>query len=148
MKVRGTVAALAALTMMLAACGEDIEFVTLNVGECFDNPQMDGSGLTDVDIVDCAESHVGEVFATTTAPDGEFPGEAALAAQAEGECLGSAFESYVGVDYNSSAYYVIPIFPSEASWDAGDRVVHCVLADGNNLSSASPVEGSLRGTGR
>lgn len=148
MKLRGIIAAVAASAVLLVACGEEVEFVSLSVGQCFDNPQMDGSGLTDVDVVDCDEPHVGEVYAAVTVRDGGFPGTAVLQAQAEEECLGTAFESYVGVDYNSSSLYAIPVFPSEASWEAGDRTTYCIAADGSDLATASPLEGSSRDSGR
>lgn len=148
MKLRKFTAALAVLATLLIACGEDVEVLTLSVGECFDAPEMDGSNLVDVNIVDCDAPHTGEVYAAITASDSEFPGDDALVSRAEQECLGAAFESYVGIDYDSSDFYAIPVFPSAESWEAGDRATYCVIADGSQLASANAVEGSLRGAAR
>jgi hypothetical protein len=44
-------------------------------------------GVSDVPTVDCSEPHDNEVFATYDIPDGDFPGEEAIVAAAEEECI-------------------------------------------------------------
>lgn len=148
MKARRLLIAFAALSLSLAACGDDVQFVSVDVGQCFENPQIENDFMSDVDIVDCDAPHLAEVFAHVTVPgDGEFPGATAVTAAAE-PCVGDLFESYVGIDYDSSIYYVHTLTPTADSWDAGDRDVLCFVTDASELAASGQIEGSVRDSGR
>jgi hypothetical protein len=55
------------------------------------------------------------------------------------------FEGYVGLDYQSSALAVFPIFPTEESWnDDEDREIICALYN----SDLSKLTGSMEGAAR
>lgn len=115
----------------------------LAVGDCFGATDPDGGRVSDVPIVDCSEPHDREVFHTFTVADGEFPGGDALTAQAEDLCI-PVFEEYVGTAYGSgSRLGILPITPTQSSWDNGDREVVCALYD---LQGAQ-LEGSMEGSG-
>lgn len=148
MKLQRVLIGVAALAMVLTACGDEVVFVDLQAGQCFDNPQIEGSTLTDVDVVDCDEPHLAEVFARLRVDGGdEFPGNAAVAAVAD-TCTAEPFSSYVGSDYNASIYYSHSVSPTAETWEAGDRHVMCILSDNPDLLASSQIEGSVRNSGQ
>lgn len=123
-------------------------FSDLVVGDCIadpaDNIVQDASGaswITGVVIVDCAQSHYGEVYAT-----GDMTGdtyvEADIYVQADDLCFG-AYEAFMGVAYADSTFYYEPYYPSPDGWKYGDRETTCVVT-----SLASDTVGTLQGSGR
>lgn len=131
---------LLAISMLGAACQKGNVF-TLEPGQCFNDPGVQDE-VSDVEIVDCAESHDNEVYHTFDISASSFPGESVVLDQAFDGCLG-AFDAYVGIDFNSSALDVSALTPTSASWAQGDREVVCYLFDfyGERLVT------STRGTG-
>lgn len=113
----------------------------LAVGDCFDTAAAGGE-VSDVPIVDCSEPHDNEVFHTFEVEDGDYPGNEALVARAEEECI-PAFADYVGTDYASSRLDIFPITPTEGSWSDGDREVICALYD----LELEKLEGSMQDRG-
>lgn len=80
----------------------------------------------DLDLVDCAEQHLGAVVAVVKLQDEDYPGEAALAAQALGACE-PAFADYVGTPVDDTELGLLPVVPDEADWRVeADRTVVCV----------------------
>lgn len=133
---------LALALVLLAGCSRGNVF-DLGVGDCFDDDGTEAGGaLSDVPIVDCDQPHDNEVFHTFEADGEAFPGDDALTARAEDECI-TAFEEYVGSDHASSSLEVFPITPTEEGWGAGDREVLCALYD----LERNKLEGSMQGTG-
>jgi hypothetical protein len=113
----------------------------VEVGQCFTGE------LNDVQTLDCAAPHTGEVFAVAPAraPDDAFPGADALRQEAGTACAfelvgyyGAAIEVATanGVDFQ-------PATPSEAQWDEGNTDTVCVAVP----TGASAIEGSIRGLG-
>lgn len=132
----------AALAVVASGCGllgGGGNVFDLAVGDCFDRNAASGE-ISDVPIVDCAEPHDSEAFHTFEVGDGEYPGDDALRAQAEEQCL-PAFAEYVGVEYANSRLDVFPITPTEGSWAEGDREVVCALYD----PEQQQLEGSMQG---
>ncbi len=135
---RGPLVAL--LLLALAACGTSV--LDLEIGECVTGDTAAGL-LTQVPVVDCAEPHRGEVFALPTLPDGGFPGDEAIAAQARRLC-DEAFEPYVGLGYRDSQIFYSTLAPSARTWAGGDREIVCLLVD----EFGADLRGSLRGSAR
>ena len=119
-----------------------LDVFSLEVGDCFLDPSADG-GVEEVPGVPCDEPHDNEVFYIHTIEASEFPSEEEMDTLVSEECEGSAFESYVGVDYGSSELYVHPLKPSEGSWAQGDRELVCVLYDPD-----AQLTGSAEGANR
>lgn len=139
--VRRLLPPLSLLVLLLAGCASEGNVFSLAVGDCFDDPSESAGEISDVAIVDCTEPHDNEVFHVIDVADGTFPGDAALAEQAQAECL-PAFEAYVGTTYEESALDVFPITPTAGSWEAGDRQVVCALYD----VDLAKLTGSMQGT--
>ena len=45
---------------------------------------------------------------------------------AEDYCY-SRFESFVGMEYDFSIYYIFSISPTSGSWSQGERLIQCAL---------------------
>lgn len=128
-----------ALAAFATACQGNV--FSLSVGDCFNDPD-DFNQVSDVEIVDCDESHDTEVFATYEIPGSTFPGVAALGDNAEDNCI-ARFKPYVGADYMDSSLNVSYFYPTDASWEQGDREIICVLYD----RSYNKLTASVKGTG-
>lgn len=128
-----------ALAAFATACQGNV--FSLSDGDCFNDP-ADFKEVSDVEMVDCDESHDKEVFATYEIPGSTFPGVAALQDDADDNCI-ARFKPYVGADYMDSSLNVSYFYPSDASWEQGDREIICVLYD----LSYNKLTASVKGTG-
>lgn len=126
-----------------AAVG-NADVFALAVGDCFDDTSEDAGEveLTTIPIVPCADPHDVEVYHAFDIADGDFPGQEAIDAEVE-TCLEEPFTSFVGLAYADSVFEVYPLYPTEASWEQGDREVLCGLYD-----PQGPTEGSVEGSNR
>jgi len=109
--------------------GGELGVMTLQVGDCFNDPDELGDVVYDVAAVPCSEPHDNEVFAVGsvgTVFGDTFPGRETLEQYAYDSCVGS-FSTYVGVDYSVSSLGVFTFTPSEESWGDGDREYVCAL---------------------
>ena len=78
--------------------------------------------------VQCTEPHQGEVYHRfeINIPAGQaFPGDAEAQRLGDQGCLNS-FTSYVGVPYDASRLDYLYYYPTQESWNAGDRAVMCI----------------------
>lgn len=147
-----------ALTLVLAGCGPqaaerdaetgeiteatEADVFSITVGDCINSADL-GTEVETVPTVPCDEPHDTEIFASTKLPDGEFPGDDAIMEMANEYCL-PAFETFIGLDYDSSEIYYQPLTPSQLSWDeADDREVLCMAVD-----EAGGLTGTLEGANR
>lgn len=97
--------------------------------------------ITSAEVVSCEREHGLEVFATfDLAPDdfqladpAEYPGPARVVRAADRRCTDRIEE----VVANPAAFGLIALWPSQASWAAGDRAVACAVfaPDGSAFDS-------------
>jgi hypothetical protein len=111
-------------------------------GECLDLV-VEGAVVEDTVEVPCEEAHDAEAFHRILLPNGPFPGDGALAAEADTACL-ERFGDYVGADYAVSEYWLDSLVPTDGAWAAGDREIVCLLVSGDG----SPLVGSGYRSGR
>lgn len=132
---------IAALTAGLSACGGS-EVFEIEVGSCTDSSQLQGDEVSQITLIDCAEEHDVEAYASTQVTGDTYPGKDAILEQADEFCL-AEFTTFVGVpSYEESALFFSYLYPTEESWnDAGDREILCLVI------SDTPVTGTLRGSG-
>lgn len=123
--------------------GGTTDVFQLRVGDCLNDELSEtATEVTDVPTVPCTDPHDYEVFQNITMADAdEYPGEDATVQQADDECS-AAFEGFVGVSYEESQYDFSYYYPTQQSWDGGDRVINCLIIDPNGQST-----GSLSGAG-
>lgn len=124
------------------ACASSGNVFSLDVGDCFDDPEGGSEAIADLPLVACDEPHDNEVYALVELPDEAFPGDEEILEVAAVDCL-DAYEPYVGASYEDSTLFATWLVPTEASWDDGDRQVVCVLFD-----REGPLTASMQGSGR
>lgn len=120
---------------------------SLEVGDCFNDPDAGFEEVTDVEIVECSENHDNEVYALSDYPAGDdapYPGLSALEAHADEFCF-DEFEGYVGAAYVDSRLDFGYFYPLPDGWeDEGDREITCFLYDLDLID----LTGSMKGSGR
>lgn len=139
----GAVAAAAALGMSgCAASGPEpraIPLTELEQGMCFDQTADRTMGLVKPD---CGWPHDYEVASIIELDGAAFPGDEAIAAQADAECT-SAFAAFTGrVPTAAPELLARYLGPSAQSWAAGDRALACLVASADGqprtASAAAP----------
>jgi hypothetical protein len=129
---------LVSLAALATACSGNV--FSMSAGDCFNDPN-NTEVVSDVEIVDCGETHDNEVYDTFDLADSTFPGQVAVEDKAANGCL-SRFEPYVGADYLDSSLEISFLTPSDGSWDDGDREVVCFLYDGTGGTLATSAKGT------
>ncbi|HUG07621.1 MAG TPA: septum formation family protein [Acidimicrobiia bacterium] len=124
----------------------DLEVMSLQVGDCFDDPEDLEDVVYDVAAVPCIEPHDNEVFAVASLADAfprAFPGQDALWEYSYDVCSGSLFDSFVGTPYLESSLDVFSFTPTQESWDDGDREFVCAVfrLDGEQLTGSARESG-------
>ena len=144
--------AVGALLLTLSGCavvsdaigpGETIVF-DITAGDCLNDASQMGDVST-VPVVDCDKPHDSEVYAVIVMTDGEYPGDETVVQQADDGCR-AEFEKFVGIPASESRYMFNALYPTEESWNGGDREILCRVAlvtDG----AIQKVTGSLKGAG-
>ena len=143
MRVRSFLPA-ATIVLALSTCTTQVPANDLAVGDCVeDDAAFSGEeGVQEVPTIDCEEPHLFEVFALVDYPDAdEYPGEDTVRGESRDLCFDEV-EGYVGAPPEQVTEYTLQaVYPSQETWDAGDRIVICLL------QSAEPVEGSAKDSG-
>ncbi len=109
------------------------------VGECVNDPG------TDPTEVPCGGPHDAEVYHSFELTGSSFPGDGDVDNLGGAGCIGSAFDDFVGVNYDDSDLFVDIFAPDAAAWADGDRAVLCYLYDG---TTGDTITGSAAGSGR
>lgn len=108
----------------------DLDVMSLQVGDCFDDPEDLEEVVFDVAAVPCMGPHDNEVFAVqplAAAFGDSYPGDDALSDYTYEVCSGTLFDSYVGTAYADSSLEVFTFTPTQESWSEGDREFVCAL---------------------
>lgn len=132
-----------AITEVLSSSPDgEVDVFSLEVGDCL-MVEDDGSGtVTTSPKVPCEEPHEAEVFTLVNTELDEFPGTEQMFEYAHDACE-PHLKGYLGGDYRESGLLVWAYTPTEASWEAGDREVICILS-----TMDEPLVGSMKGSGR
>lgn len=111
----------------------------VRIGDCFDD-----TGLTDevssLPGVPCSEPHDNEAYAVFDLTIEIYPDDDTLWELANASCV-ERFESFVGLDYDSSSLEISTMYPTHESWTQNDREVVCAVFDMN----ANKLVGSVQG---
>lgn len=116
-------AAVGVAIIAFLAGGDRISIIDLDVGDCFDLPRGEGAEVVEIDVlelVDCDGPHDAEVVAVGDLnPDGDlaYPSDEELFAAADPTCM--------AVDLGDD-YFVVPIVPTESTWESADGRFVCV----------------------
>lgn len=135
-------AAIAICALLVGACGQAA--LLLDVGDCFDDPPGATDVVNNVDLVDCDSPHDNEMYAVVEYPnEGGYPGDDEVREFADETCI-REFETFVGFDYLQSELDLGYFWPTDESWDAGDRAVQCFVYELDGSQST----GTLADAGR
>lgn len=134
------------LSLTLAGCGLFGNSVfELEVGDCFDDAGIEDGAteVADVPIVDCGKAHDYEVFAAFDVTEAAYPGDAATRDIARDGCI-ERFDAFVGIPYEQSALDVTYLYPTQQTWDDGDREIVCALYSLDGTQVTGTLEGSAQ----
>ena len=140
MRTPVVIVSIAALAAGLSACG-DSDVFDIPVGACLDSSSLEGDQVATIELLDCAEEHDVEAYASLALSGEAYPGQEEILAQADEFCL-AEFDSFIGTAYQDSVLDFSFLYPTEESWGQGDREVLCLVI------SPEPVTGTLEGTAR
>ena len=107
----------------------------LRVGDCFDVPP--GETASGIQHQPCTVAHDAEVFVVGDVQADSYPVVFGFDDWVEENCLGSAFQSYVGAAAEDRADIDVGYFsPTRDGWEGGDREITCYLtpADGGKIT--------------
>ncbi len=141
-------AALMAGTAITGGFDDDVSVYDLEVNDCVDVPDETGVDVevTELPSIDCDDPHDAEVFLIDELDaDGEYPGTEAVTGEVQRQCVGAAFEDFVGQTYARSELDIFYMFPTQQTWDlANDREFVCAVT----TVDGSPLVGSVEGSER
>lgn len=111
-------------------------------GPCFDIESANGI-LTGWDEISCEGPRELEVTFAALFEDGPFPGDQHFVDSANGTCR-TAFENYIGISPEQSAFDMEWMVPTEEQWAAGVRNGICFAVS----DDGSPITGTIKGSNR
>lgn len=118
---------------------EGVDPNALQAGDCFNDPEPGASTqVTELEAVPCDEPHDNEVFHVFDLDDGEFPGADEVKELGLAGCE-PELERYVGATAQEAGLAIVPVTPTEQSWnELDDRTVLCALykADGSEITGS------------
>jgi hypothetical protein len=120
----------------------EIDILDVRVGDCLVTGGTSKVTRT-VPIVDCSLEHDSEAYASVIIDRATFPGADAVSTQAVAECT-ARFATFVGLAYEESSLDFAYYYPTQSSWERGDREILCLVID----PGAGSVSGSLSGAAR
>ncbi len=109
----------------------------ITVGDCLGD--LANTSIENVQLIPCADAHYWEAYATMDLEGSTIPAESEITTKADEFCV-NEFETFVGIAADSSMYAWSYLYPSEETWDTGDREITCLVG----LDSGD-VKGSLKG---
>ncbi|MGZ4513636.1 MAG: septum formation family protein [Mycobacterium sp.] len=102
-----------------------VQATNIKTGDCIADAPADGANVTRLPKVSCDEPHEGEVYAMIRVSGDTFPGQTAMQSEYEQRCM-SALESYAPDAANDPGISGFLLYPSQETWDRGDRDVACI----------------------
>jgi hypothetical protein len=117
---------LVAVVVGLVISGEgSVRATDVRVGDCIETTPAEGANVKRMPKVSCDKPHQGEVYALLPVSGDTFPGQATLRGQYEKKCM-TALDAYSPKAAADSAYQVFILYPTQQTWDQGDRRVACL----------------------
>lgn len=119
-----------------------IDAFNMQVGDCFDDVNSSAEEIASLPGVPCSDPHDNETYAVFDLALDSYPGDEQMGEIAYDACM-ERFDTFAGVDYESSALDIFPIHPTGASWKRDDREVVCAVYD----MDENKLVGSVAGLG-
>jgi hypothetical protein len=146
--------ALAAVAVLLTGCAEPVrdpsgrltaattaDAYAITAGDCVG--ELGAGSVTKLELLPCDQEHYWEAYLLTSLDGTDYPGDVALAKQAEQQCT-QAFADFAGIELKKSKYSFTYLSPTEQTWkSANDRALVCLAGLPNG-----GVTGTLRAIGK
>jgi Septum formation/Domain of unknown function (DUF4190) len=114
------------VVVLIVAFGQDsVEATDVQVGDCIETTPGDYANVKTLPKVSCDKPHEGEVYALLQVSGDTFPGQTALRDEYDKQCE-SALGTYSPKAAADSAYQIYVLYPTQQTWDKGDRRVACL----------------------
>ena len=107
-----------------------VRATNIKTGDCIAESPADGADVARLPKVSCDKPHEGEVYAMIRVSGDSFPGQSAIRDEYEERCL-SALESYAPSAANDPRVTNFLLYPTQKTWDQGDRDVACIAITKN-----------------
>jgi hypothetical protein len=121
----------------------NLQVQDLQIGDCFDLKDEEATEVSDVEAKPCSEGHKYELIHAANMPNSDYPTDEQFGSFLDAECI-PAFTAYVGFDWETSDFYMLPFTPTEDTWNDGDRSIQCVVFDPENAVLTSSVRNAAR----
>jgi len=118
------VGVVAVVLVMVFARGT-VEATDVQVGDCIETTPGDNASVKTLPKVSCDKPHEGEVYALLQVSGDTFPGQTALRDEYGKQCE-SALSTYSSKAATDDAYQIYVLYPTQQTWDQGDRRVACL----------------------
>jgi hypothetical protein len=115
----------------------DVSATALQVGDCL-NDIEESQMITSFPAVPCDQPHEAEVIGTFDLPDGDYPTEDELVAQADQGCV-DEMARYAPEAMSNPALGFLYIYPLKQAWPA-DREVVCLVTSSDGTMTGSLVD--------
>ena len=126
---------------------ESTDVFAIAVGDCVTDQDADGAVIS-ASVIPCTDPHQKEAYQSILLPDGDFPGDEAISAEATTQCE-EAFGTFVGIAYrDSKALNVTWYNPTPTTWASGDREILCLVFAVDVNGAPTPTVGSLENANR
>lgn len=120
---------------------DSADVFSIVVGDCLNDASV-AEEVNSLPIVPCTEPHDSEVYHAFDLTTAELPTDVELETAILDGCY-PEFETFIGLSYDDSMYYIGYYSPSVESWADGDREILCTVYD-----EAGQTTGSLEAIGR
>ncbi len=125
------------------APADDSSVFSIKVGDCFTEPVAATDGtVSEIEIVACGSAHDDEAIASILLTDAEFPSLSAIEDKADDACLARFLDfTSAPANYDGSLNFSY-FYPSQESWDEGDREILCYAFDMEGTTVGSLKDGA------
>jgi hypothetical protein len=111
----------------------DVSATALEVGDCLKDVE-ESAMITSLPAVPCDELHQAEVFGTFDLPEGDYPTEDELVAQADAGCA-DQMALYTPGAMNELSIEFLYVYPPEQAWPE-DREVVCLAVSSEGMTGS------------
>ncbi len=128
---------LIAVAIVLVVVFDDgsVRATDVKLGDCIETTPSDMSTVKMLPKVSCDKPHEGEVYALLPVSGATFPGQSTLRNEYEEKCM-SALQTYSSKAAEDSAYQIFVLYPTQETWDQGDRRVACLTITGDKRTGS------------
>ena len=128
--------------------GGQVGFSVLHIGDCLQFPTGvkeleegdEGIEFEQLSVVPCTVLHDAEIFSSRVLSGTYFPGDDMFGGELSEFCADD-YQTYTGVEYLDSPHLIYPLYPTQESWDQGEKEITCAVGMENGEKLGASVRG-------